>query len=99
MFIVRVAEMIMTTTRTVFFNWVGLCLIGPALVVLGVGQVLAAGPVLGGTLNVILAPEPPMLVGALTTAQPTALITAKIHDGLVTYDHDYNVKPQLATSW
>ena len=88
----------MTTTRTVFFNWVGLCLIGPALVVLGVGQVLAAGPVRGGTLNVILAPEPPM-VGALTTAQPTALITAKIHDGLVTYDHDYNVKPQLATSW
>jgi len=67
--------------------------------VMGTGSAMAQGPIKGGVLNVSLYPEPPHLVSALHTADPTELVSPKIHDGLVTYDMDYNWKPSLAESW
>jgi peptide/nickel transport system substrate-binding protein len=67
--------------------------------ILGMASAMAQGPIRGGALNVSLYPEPPMLVSALHTADPTQLVSPKIHDGLVTYDMDYNWKPSLAESW
>lgn len=80
-------------------SWTYLVKCGLFVAALGIGGVQAAEPVKGGTFNVILHPAPSILVGALTTAQPTVTVAPKIHDGLVTYDFDYNLKPQLATSW
>lgn len=73
-----------------------LCL---TLLVLGAGQVLADEPVQGGTFNVILEPEPSTLSGAFTSSDPTSVVSSKIHDGLLTYDPEFNLKPQLASSW
>jgi peptide/nickel transport system substrate-binding protein len=70
-----------------------------SMLVLGMGSVMAQEPIKGGILTVSLFPEPPMLVSALHTADPTTLVSPKIHDGLVTYDFDYNWKPSLAESW
>jgi peptide/nickel transport system substrate-binding protein len=70
-----------------------------SVLALGIAPAMAQGPIKGGILNVVLYPEPPMLVSALHTADPTQLVSPKIHDGLVTYDMDYNWKPSLAESW
>jgi peptide/nickel transport system substrate-binding protein len=56
-------------------------------------------PVRGGTLTFISHPEAPMLTSALSTAGPIQWISGKIFDGLVTYDFDFNLVPQLATAW
>jgi peptide/nickel transport system substrate-binding protein len=56
-------------------------------------------PARGGTLTMIVTPEPTMLTAAFNTAGPMQSITPKIFDGLVEYDFDFNPRPQLATSW
>ena len=53
----------------------------------------------GGTLTYVVFPEPPLLTSAVHTAGPTAQVSPKMFDGLVTYDFDFNLKPQLALSW
>src|SRR5687768_15464560 len=53
----------------------------------------------GGTLTYIVFPEPPMLTSALSTSGPISQISPKMFDGLVTYDFDFKLKPQLAESW
>lgn len=53
----------------------------------------------GGTLNVVIQPEPPILVGLTHTAGPTTRVSPKVTEGLVTFDLDFNPRPQLATSW
>lgn len=57
------------------------------------------GPVAGGTLNLHVAIEPPILVNLTHTAGPTVYIAGKITEGLLTYDDDLNPKPLLATAW
>lgn len=52
----------------------------------------------GGTIRMV-APEPTMLTGAFNSAGQIYMISAKFFDGLVTYDFDFNPKPQLALSW
>lgn len=52
----------------------------------------------GGTLRMV-APEPVMLTGAFNSAGQIYLISGKFFDGLVTYDDQFNLKPQLALSW
>ncbi|UEM23074.1 ABC transporter substrate-binding protein [Skermanella mucosa] len=66
----------------------------------------AAGPALaqeqvqkGGTLNVIVQPEPPILVLGLNQQGPTQTVAGKIYEGLLRYDHDLNPMPGLAESW
>ncbi|MGD8709601.1 MAG: ABC transporter substrate-binding protein, partial [Ectothiorhodospiraceae bacterium] len=53
----------------------------------------------GGTLNVILQPEPPILILGLNQQAPTQLVAGKIYEGLLRYDHDLNPIPGLAKSW
>jgi len=61
--------------------------------------VAKAEPVPGGTLRVLVHPEPPHLVLALGQASGTATIGSKIYESLLTYDFDNNPQPGLAKSW
>ena len=60
---------------------------------------VTAQPKRGGTLNIILKPEPPHLEGALSTADPVWEVTSKFHNGLLNYDPDLKPVPELAESW
>src|SRR3954453_13352014 len=53
----------------------------------------------GGTLKVVLFPEPPALVSLATPSVYAGVVSTKIHEGLVTYDMAMNPKPALAESW
>jgi peptide/nickel transport system substrate-binding protein len=53
----------------------------------------------GGTLNVIVQPEPPILVLGLNQQGPTQTVAGKIYEGLLRYDHDLTPMPGLAESW
>jgi len=58
-----------------------------------------AAPKQGGTLNLLVTPEPPTLVTVVTTAGPTQKVNAKVTEGLLTYDKALKPQPLLATSW
>lgn len=63
-------------------------------------QILGSGtPRRGGTLTMVLDPEPPTLVSAGHTAGPTKVLSPKVLEGLLTFDFDLNPLPQLATAW
>ncbi|MFJ1041004.1 ABC transporter substrate-binding protein [Bordetella bronchiseptica] len=53
----------------------------------------------GGTLNLIVQPEPPILIPALNQQGPTQFITGKIYESLLTYSFDLKPQPGLAKSW
>ena len=53
----------------------------------------------GGAMNIILQPEPPILVLALNQQGPTQTVAGKIYQGLLTYDFDLKLLPGLAKSW
>jgi peptide/nickel transport system substrate-binding protein len=59
----------------------------------------AQTPQRGGTLSIILQPEPVTLTPATNVAQPTQLVAGNIFDGLVTYDLDLKPRPNLAERW
>lgn len=59
----------------------------------------AATPVRGGTLTVLIDPEPPTLTTIAHSAGASVLISAKTTEGLLTYDFDLTPQPQLATAW
>ena len=59
----------------------------------------AAEPRRGGTLNLVIQPEPPILVSLTHTAGPTTRVSPKITEGLLTFDLDFRPRPQLATYW
>ncbi|ARP97473.1 peptide ABC transporter substrate-binding protein [Bordetella genomosp. 13] len=53
----------------------------------------------GGTLNMIVQPEPPILVPALNQQGPTQFVAGKIYESLLTYTFDLKPQPGLAKSW
>jgi len=53
----------------------------------------------GGTLKVILQPEPPTLILGLNQQAPTQLVAGKMYEGLLRYDFDLNPMPSLARKW
>jgi peptide/nickel transport system substrate-binding protein len=61
--------------------------------------VIAQEPVKGGTLTMIVQPEPPTLVSAFNSAGPIGVVSTKILEGLLTYDFDMNPRPALAETW
>lgn len=64
------------------------------------GPVHAQGkPQRGGTLTMLVFPEPPTLTTIAHTAGASVLISGKVTEGLLTYDFQLNPQPQLATSW
>lgn len=52
-----------------------------------------------GTLNLIVQPEPPILIPALNQQGPTQFITGKIYESLLTYSFYLKPQPGLAKSW
>ena len=66
---------------------------------LGPSPAAKAEPRHGGTVTLLVEPEPTTLVTLTNSADPSLLVSAKVTEGLLTYDFDLNPKPQLATSW
>lgn len=59
----------------------------------------AGAPRRGGTLNMLINPEPPVLVSIFQTTGPALVASSKVLEGLLAYDFDLKPKPQLATAW
>jgi peptide/nickel transport system substrate-binding protein len=72
----------------------GLALIGPRY-----AQGAPDVPVRGGTLTMLVDPEPTTLVALANSADPTMLVSGKVNVGLLSYDFKLNPQPQLATGW
>ncbi|HYG42950.1 MAG TPA: ABC transporter substrate-binding protein [Bordetella sp.] len=53
----------------------------------------------GGTLSMIVQPEPPTLIPALNQQAPTQFVAGKIYESLLTYSFDLKPQPGLAKSW
>jgi peptide/nickel transport system substrate-binding protein len=53
----------------------------------------------GGTLIMMVQPEPPTLASYLSTSGPIGQVAAKIYDGLLEYDLELKPQPSLAESW
>ncbi|MCW5729671.1 MAG: ABC transporter substrate-binding protein [Alphaproteobacteria bacterium] len=53
----------------------------------------------GGTLNVLVQPEPPTLMLGINQQGPVELVGSKIYQSLLTYDFDLKPQPGLAKSW
>ena len=70
---------------------------------LAAGAVLAgaalAEPKSGGTVNVVIQPEPPGLMLGLVQNGPTQMVAGNIYESLLRYDTDLNAEPGLAKSW
>jgi len=53
----------------------------------------------GGNLVYIVQPEPPSLAPYLSTSGPIGLVAPKIYQGLLDYDLELNIVPELAESY
>lgn len=87
----------MSTRRTVLIaSALGLLLTAGAQ---AQGTSPAAEPKRGGTLQVVVTPEPPMLMQGLNQNGPTNMIAGNIYESLVRIDEKLNPMPSLAKSW
>jgi len=69
-----------------------------ALAVLATIQI-AQAQTRGGTLRLIVQPEPPILIPFLNQLGPTLFVSGKIYESLLTYSFDLQPQPGLAKSW
>jgi peptide/nickel transport system substrate-binding protein len=73
------------------------------MVVGAIAMVLASGgaqaQTRGGTLNVLVQPEPPTLMLGINQQGPVELVGSKIYQTLLTYDFALKPQPGLAKSW
>src|SRR5213592_3068873 len=53
----------------------------------------------GGTLVMLVQPEPPTLAAYLSTSGPIGQVATKVYEGLLEYDFDLKPVPGLAESW
>ena len=70
-----------------------------ATVLASSGPTLAQAPKSGGALQVVVTPEPPMLMQGLNQNGPTNMIAGNIYESLLRYDDKLNPLPSLAKSW
>ncbi|WP_404294341.1 ABC transporter substrate-binding protein (plasmid) [Microvirga sp. RSM25] len=63
------------------------------------GSYAWAAPKRGGTAVFLLSAEPPVLTTIAHTAYNSVFVSAKVTEGLLTYDFNLNPKPLLATDW
>ena len=63
------------------------------------GGVAAQAQQAGGTLVMLVQPEPPSLASYVSTSGPIGLMAPKVYDGLLDYDKDLKGVPSLAESW
>lgn len=59
----------------------------------------APTPVAGGTLVMVVQPEPPTLASYQSTSGPVGQVATKVYEGLLEYDFKLNPQPGLAKSW
>lgn len=76
-------------------NWLKSALFAVTLT----GMASAVAQQAGGTLVMIVQPEPPSLASYLSTSGPIGLMAPKVYDGLLDYDKDLKAVPSLAESW
>jgi peptide/nickel transport system substrate-binding protein len=84
--------------RVVRMMFVALALVAFALA----GDAYAQGgatPQRGGTLVMVVQPEPPTLASYQSTAGPIGQVTTKVYEGLLEYDFNLKPIPGLAKSW
>jgi peptide/nickel transport system substrate-binding protein len=71
--------------------------------VMAVSMAFAAGSAWaqkrGGTLVIVVQPEPPTLASYISTSGPVGQVAAKVYEGLLEYDFNLKPIPSLATSW
>jgi len=79
------------------FRWLASAVVVIAMVVLTPIPALAQKT--GGTLVMIVQPEPPSLASYQNTSAPIGQVSAKIYDGLLEYGFDFKPQPSLAKSW
>jgi peptide/nickel transport system substrate-binding protein len=53
----------------------------------------------GGSVTILVDPEPTTLVALTDSADPTMAVSAKVTEGLLAYDFDLKPLPQLAIAW
>jgi len=53
----------------------------------------------GKAMNIVIQPEPPILILGLNQQGPTQTVAGKIYQGLLAYDFDLKPLPSLAQSW
>lgn len=58
-----------------------------------------SAPQKGGTLVMVVQPEPPTLASYQSTAGPIGQVTTKVYEGLLEYDFNLKPIPSLAKSW
>lgn len=63
------------------------------------GAAVAQAPARGGTMNIIISPEPPTLMLGINQTTPAAIVGGKIYESLLRYDLDLKPMPGLAKSW
>ncbi len=61
--------------------------------------VQAQTPKPGGTVHVVVQPEPPMLMQGLNQNGPTNMVAGNIYESLLRYDEKLGAQPSLAKSW
>lgn len=59
----------------------------------------AETPQSGGTLNLIIQPEPPSLMMGLVQNGPTQMVAGDIYESLLRYNENLEPQPSLAKSW
>src|SRR5258708_31899972 len=64
-----------------------------------VSQAQQATPQRGGTLVMVVQPEPPTLASYQSTSGPIGQVAAKVYEGLLEYDFNLGPIPGLAQSW
>ena len=77
-------------------KWIKVTLLAVATLA---GSLPALAQQSGGTLVMIVQPEPPSLASYLSTSGPIGLMAPKVYDGLLDYDKDLKAIPSLAESW
>lgn len=60
---------------------------------------LSQTPKSGGTVHVVVHPEPPMLMQGLNQNGPTNMVAGNIYESLLRYDEKLTPQPSLAKSW
>src|SRR2546422_9105845 len=59
----------------------------------------AAAQKRGGTLVMLVQPEPPTLASYISTSGPIGQVSSKVYEGLLEYDFNLKPIPGLAQSW
>src|SRR5690348_7409831 len=76
-----------------------LALVAILLVAIPIEWSWAQAPKRGGTLVMIVQPEPPTLASYQSTSGPVGQVATKVYDGLLEYDFNLKPIPSLAESW